>query len=108
MFIVFDDVEYAELPFRNARDLVMYYRRQSQIMKESLRKTNKRKKKINHWFRFKRNEQKSVQFTYDRHHSNNIDLSSNHSRRPLVSHLKQHVRFLFSYDHHYRGSSKLI
>ena len=44
MFIVFDDVEYAELAFRNARDLVMYYRYQSQIIEETLRKNNKRKK----------------------------------------------------------------
>jgi hypothetical protein len=47
LFIVFDDVEYAELAFRDARDLVMYYRYESQMIKESLRKNNKRKKKFN-------------------------------------------------------------
>ncbi len=57
MLIVFDDVEYAELPFRDARDLVMYYRYESQMIEESLRKNNKRKKKNDQRFRFKRNNQ---------------------------------------------------
>ncbi len=46
-FVVFDDVEYAELAFRDARDLVIYYRRLSQRTNETLRDNYKRKKKDN-------------------------------------------------------------
>jgi hypothetical protein len=37
LFIVFDDVEYAELAFRDAHNLVMYYRQQGQLTKEPVR-----------------------------------------------------------------------
>lgn len=48
MFIVFDDVEYAELAFRDAQNLVMFYRQQSHLIKENFRNNNKRKKKDYH------------------------------------------------------------
>lgn len=41
MKIVFDDVEYVELAFRDARNLVKSYRQQNQMNKET---NNKRKK----------------------------------------------------------------
>ncbi|CAF4937640.1 unnamed protein product, partial [Rotaria sp. Silwood1] len=91
---IFDDVEYAELTFRYARDLVMYYRHQSHIIKERLRKPNRRKKK---------NNLRSIRFSYDRH-TNNIDLSSNHHHyhfRPFLSHPKQYHHYLSKFDHHY-------
>ncbi|CAF2692406.1 unnamed protein product [Rotaria sp. Silwood2] len=98
---VFDDVEYAELTFRYARDLVMYYRHQNQIIKkETLRKKNKRKTIDNHWFHIKKNNNRSIQFSHDRH-SNNIDLSFNHYHSPLLSHSKQHRHCLSTFNHHY-------
>jgi hypothetical protein len=42
LFIVFDDVEYAELAFRDAQNLVMYYRQQGQLMKETKRNRKRR------------------------------------------------------------------
>jgi hypothetical protein len=67
-FIVFDDVEYAELAFRDAQNLVMYYRQQGQLTKEPIRnrkKTNNRRLK-----KFKLNN--------NRH---KIGLSSNRSKQ---------------------------
>ena len=43
--LVFDDVEYTELAFRDAHDLVLYYRGQGRATQEPMRdNTNKRKK----------------------------------------------------------------
>jgi len=41
--IGFDDVEYAELPFRDARNLIIYYRQQNQMIKEINKKRKKKK-----------------------------------------------------------------
>ncbi len=63
MFIVFDDVEYAELAFRDAHNLVMFYRQQSQLINN-----NKRKKKDYH---------RSKKFKLNNNlHSYDVDLSS--------------------------------
>ncbi|CAF0860253.1 unnamed protein product [Adineta steineri] len=86
---VFDDVEYAELAFREARDLVMYYRQQSQIVEEILRKNNKRKRKDNHWIHSKKNNQKSNQFN-DNRNDHNIQLSFRHKNSSSQSYSKQH------------------
>ncbi|CAF0956110.1 unnamed protein product [Adineta steineri] len=89
LFIVFDDVEYAELAFREARDLVMYYRQQSQIVEEILRKNNKRKRKDNYWIQSKKNNQKSIQFN-DNRNDHNIQLSFRHKNFSSQSYSKQH------------------
>ncbi|CAF0846032.1 unnamed protein product [Adineta steineri] len=86
---VFDDVEYAELAFREARDLVMYYRQQSQIVEEILRKNNKRKRKDNSWIHSKKNNQKSIQFN-DNRNDHNIQLSFRHKNSSSQSYSKQH------------------
>ncbi|CAF3776443.1 unnamed protein product [Rotaria sordida] len=98
---VFYDVEYAELSFRYARHLVMFYCHQTQFIRQTLRKNNKRKEKQNnHWFHIKKNNSRSIQFSYYRH-DNNIDLSSNDNHCLLLSHPKQYRRCLSTFDHHY-------
>ncbi len=96
MCLVFDDVEYAELAFRDARDLVMYYRRQSQMIEETVRKNTKRKK----------NNQRSNQFNNDRH-SHGIHLSSNPYQYSSLSYSKQYRHGLPSFNHRYKRSSML-
>jgi len=106
LFIVFDDVEYAELAFRDARNLVMYYRHQSQTKQETSRKNNQRKKKEHHWVHRKNNNERSIQFNNDRH-ENDIDLSFKYNHCPSGFYSKQHRRHLSSFDHYYKRRSML-
>jgi hypothetical protein len=106
--VVFDDVEYAELPFRDARNLVTYYRHQSQMIEETLRINNKRKKKNDQWFSQKKNIKKSKTLNHNDRRNHGINSSSDSYQCASSSHFNRHRHCLASFDHRSNRNGNLF